>query len=304
MDKKPFLTYEQQIARLIERGMKINDHERALAVLNRVGFYRLGCYWFDMRDLHSKKFYKGATFEDVLAIYEFDKKLRSLLFSAIEDIEIYFRNAVAHHLGQSGAYQYLTPEKFYDPSKHSKWMAKYQIELQKSKESFLKKSKENDLPILEIWAATQIMSFGTLQFLLKMMVGSDQDEIAKVFKIENKILISWLGAINDLRNGTAHFGYLWNRSFKFPPKFPNKGLIPSFDDLLNSLQENQKNRTKLYSMICIIAHMSEVIDKDSVWPASLCQHLAKFPNSPHLKITAMGAPNNWKSHGFWRHLPP
>jgi len=43
---KPFLTHEQQIAKLKENGMAFADEARALAALKNIGYYRLSGYWF------------------------------------------------------------------------------------------------------------------------------------------------------------------------------------------------------------------------------------------------------------------
>ena len=259
-EKKSFLTYEQQINRLLDRGMIISDQNQLVIYLKNVGFYRLGFYWHELRDPITKKFINGTEFKDIVKIYEFDKFLRSLIFSAIEDIEIYLRSAITNQLGQYGAYKYLVTSSFAKVKQHDEWLKKFQRDLKISRESFLKKTETSPVRNPEIWSALQIMSFGTMQSLYAIMNGQDQHNIAQVFNVKIKILISWLNSLNLLRNGAAHYGYLWNRNFTFPPKFPNRGLIPAFDDLLQWFESNQNNRLKLYCLLCIMAYMLERIN--------------------------------------------
>ena len=141
-----------------------------------------------------------------------------------------------------------------------------------------------------------------MQSLYGIMNVQDQHNIAQVFNVKIKILIPWLNSLNLLRNGAAHYGYLWNRNFTFPPKFPNRGLIPAFDDLLEFFELNQNNRLKLYCLLCIMAYMLERIDPNNCWLLDMYHHLSNFPTSPHIKISGMGVANNWQSQGFWRKI--
>ncbi|RRJ85565.1 hypothetical protein EG850_12975, partial [Gulosibacter macacae] len=43
--EKPFLTVEQQIDQIKQRGMKIGSRDDARNALRRIGYYRLSGYW-------------------------------------------------------------------------------------------------------------------------------------------------------------------------------------------------------------------------------------------------------------------
>lgn len=109
---KPWQSYEEQLDLLISRGLVVTDRAKALEYLRRIGYYRLSGYWFPFRELseplilldeHGRKpakkqrketrialddFRPGATFEDAVRLYVFDKKLRLLAMDALERIEI------------------------------------------------------------------------------------------------------------------------------------------------------------------------------------------------------------------------
>ena len=87
-DKKP-LSINEQIALLQKRGMEINNVPLAHKYLGHISYYRLAGYWWSMQSDHKlHQFRNGSTFTDVIAIYNFDAKLRLLLFDIIEKIEI------------------------------------------------------------------------------------------------------------------------------------------------------------------------------------------------------------------------
>lgn len=46
---KPWMSIEEQLTRLQERGMQISDADKARECLERIGYYRLSGYWYDFR---------------------------------------------------------------------------------------------------------------------------------------------------------------------------------------------------------------------------------------------------------------
>ena len=48
--QKPWLTYEEQLEKLKQRGMIITDEAAAVNYLERIGYYRLSAYWFPFRE--------------------------------------------------------------------------------------------------------------------------------------------------------------------------------------------------------------------------------------------------------------
>ncbi len=84
-------TPEQLVDKLIGRGLAVPDRARALAYIQHVGAYRLKGYWFHLLSPTTKIFPAGLTFDAIAERYEFDRRLRSLSFDAIERIEVAVR---------------------------------------------------------------------------------------------------------------------------------------------------------------------------------------------------------------------
>ena len=82
--------------------MAFGDEERAKQCLAHISYFRLKYYWTDMRDEETEHdFMEGASFDDVIARYNFDRSLRLLLFDAIEIIEVALRAKIINHLSQA-----------------------------------------------------------------------------------------------------------------------------------------------------------------------------------------------------------
>ena len=93
---KPPTTYRQQLEKLRSRGCIIKDETRAIDVLSKVNYYRLTAYFLPFKQLN-ETYIDGTDFDTVYQIYEFDRKIRLILFSAIEEIEVYLRSTLAYY---------------------------------------------------------------------------------------------------------------------------------------------------------------------------------------------------------------
>ncbi|MDF5956322.1 Abi family protein [Pseudomonas aeruginosa] len=126
---KPRMSFEDQLNQLIQRGMTITDRALALECLSRIGYYRLSGYWYAFRERNDvimldggKKpsklkvtkvptddFKPGATFQNAVDLYVFDKQLRLLAMDALERIEIGLRVDITHGLGVLDPFAYMQP---------------------------------------------------------------------------------------------------------------------------------------------------------------------------------------------------
>ena len=90
---KNALDYTQILAQLKARGLLFKDEERAVEVLSNISYFRIANYLRYFEIDNDRHLYKPDTyFEDAVYIYYFDKKLRSLLFTAIQSIEVSLRS--------------------------------------------------------------------------------------------------------------------------------------------------------------------------------------------------------------------
>ena len=84
-NKQP-TTVDDQIMQLKTRGLQISDVDLARHYLSNISYYRLAGYWWPMQaDKVNHSFKPNSKFEDVIALYNFDRELRLLLFDVIEN---------------------------------------------------------------------------------------------------------------------------------------------------------------------------------------------------------------------------
>lgn len=100
---KVALTIDEQIELLEGRGLDIPDTDRTARHLSNISYYRMSAYMVPFRKPNpdgslSNDFTPGTTWNDINSLYRFDRKLRLLVFDAIERIEIALRTKLIYQL--------------------------------------------------------------------------------------------------------------------------------------------------------------------------------------------------------------
>ena len=96
--KKP-LSIKTQVSRLENRGLIIDDENLAGDYLSNISYYRLRAYTYPFQnnsDSEANHIFirDDIHFKDIIDLYCFDRRLRSLIFNAIEKIEVALRTKI------------------------------------------------------------------------------------------------------------------------------------------------------------------------------------------------------------------
>jgi abortive infection bacteriophage resistance protein len=90
-------TYQQQVDILQTWGMVISNRDDAIALLKKIGFYRLNAYGIPFQ--YKKNRYASRTkIEDIERLYNFDRDLRNIYLSTISRVEIPLRTRISYYL--------------------------------------------------------------------------------------------------------------------------------------------------------------------------------------------------------------
>ena len=85
---KPPISLQDQIDLLKSRGIIFDDEQKAFHQLSTVSYFRLSAYMLPFKKKEGNKFideFKSEThWRDIYDLYAFDRKLRLLIFDAIE----------------------------------------------------------------------------------------------------------------------------------------------------------------------------------------------------------------------------
>jgi abortive infection bacteriophage resistance protein len=317
---KPYHNNAQLLQKLQGRGMAITDLPAAERCLKRVGYYRLSGYWFPMRQSQAlpgvpgskpttlvlDQFRPGTNFAQVAELYVFDKRLRLLLLDAIERVEVALKVMIADLLGQRNPLAYLDPQELHGnfsrktgtgATGHEKWVTRYRRLETQAKDDFirpfLQKYPNNEFPI---WMAIEFWDFGALSFFLSGMKITDRQTLAGTFGLPREdLLVSWVRAMNGVRNTCAHHSRLWNRPLIDNPSPPKVG-----DHLLlDHLATDPVAQTRVYAVAAALQFLLRTIHPGSGWATRLKQHCATFPAAPNVQLAQAGFPANWEQLALW-----
>lgn len=297
---KNVTTVQEQLEQLKARGLAVKDEQEALYHLSNISYYRLAGYWWAMQsDKVNHTFKPNSRFEDAIALYNFDRELRIMLFAVIERIEIALRTKLIYHLSHEFDFWWFQhTEIFQDTKELIKTLAALEEELERSKDIFIKEHKKkykDDLRFPPAIKLLEITSFGVLSKLygnLKPSVKS-KDTIAAEFKtVNHTYLPSWLQSIAQIRNICAHHGRLWNKNLPGRPALLSKPPAPW---LKNVPPVNQHE--KLYIHICCMKYLLDVADKSNHFTARLNELWKKYPS---VDLNALGFPADWITEPLWQ----
>lgn len=133
------ITTEQQIDILKERGLLIDDVERAVKALDIISYFRLAGYWRHFEADHTThQFREGCRFADIIDLYSFDKQLRALLFTAIQTIEVAVRTKIIKHFAlEFGAFWFMDENFATNEARFATNLAVIRKEVERSHDDFM-----------------------------------------------------------------------------------------------------------------------------------------------------------------------
>ncbi len=304
---KYWKSIDEQIAIIRSRGMAVDDEAHAAHFLRRVGYYRLSGYWYPFRTFNgdgsrSDTFIEGSRFEDVIALYLFDRELRLLALDAIERIELAIQVEIAHMLGQRDTFAHENPDELHgefskktrqgDRTNHYYWLEGYRSLVNRSRRKPFVAHNLTTYGKLPIWVAIEVFDFGTLSKLYAGMKINDKIAIEKQFGLnEGKHLQTWLRSLNFIRNTAAHQSRLWNCNVLELSNVPRTK---------SQLLQLKNSRSFLY--FCIMQTIMRVVCLDSNWGKRFTDLMGSFPDVENgaLKISDMGVVDGWETWAMWR----
>lgn len=213
---KPPKTYCELITTLSTRGLIINDFTSAEETLSRINYYRLRGYYIHLYDSTLERFSEATTFEQIIAIHDFDLSLGHLTAEYLMGIEIGMRTQIAYfHSHKYGGLGYIDSTNFLDLKYHNDLLIEIKDAISKSKDSYISHFSTNYNRQYPLWAVVEILSMGTLSKFYSNMLPADSRQIAKNYYgilSENPVITDFKG-LGILRNICAHGGRIYNRPF-------------------------------------------------------------------------------------------
>lgn len=271
MGKKSFKTLDEQIDILKTRGLVINDIEKAKEILLRENYFFINGY----RHMFTKSwkdsaFIPGTTFEELYAMFVFDRRVRNIFFKNLLIVENNIKSLISYQLSKKYGYHekdYLDPKNF---TKDSMKTRQVHDVLNKVKRQIRVNGKQHTATMhyitnygyVPLWILVKVLSFGIVSELYNILDDSDKIEISNKYSLEPDTLETFLAILSNYRNLCAHEDILYNHR--------TQKLIPDtrYHYLLNIDMVDDEyiyGKNDLFSVVIILKYMlTEVEFRDLI----------------------------------------
>ena len=211
--QKSFSTFEQQVDWLCnEKHLLIPDRQYAEDTLKHIGYFPLiGGYKHLFRIPLTKKYKSGTSFEEIVALYEFDMELRELFFKYLLQIERHLRSLMSYYFSEKyGESQtaYLDINNYNNTGKNHATIVRLIATLNRaaSAKDYVYidyyRSTYGNIPL---WVLINVLTFGNLSKMYQVFPQSLRSKVCKNFGIINqKQMEQFLSVLTKFRNVCAH----------------------------------------------------------------------------------------------------
>ena len=273
-------TYEEQVEIIKRKGFIVDDDETCKSFLKLANYYRLSAYFLPFRNADGT-YFENINFNRIKRIYEFDGRIRNLIFECIETIELYLRTQLAYYCGHAyGALGYLNSDIYNERHNDDKFKRLLDICIEENKTTLVvqhhKKKYNGQFPV---WVIIEFFSMGMLSYLYADLKSPDQKQIAReLYHTSSVCLKSWLRCLTYLRNRCAHYSRIYYWSFPALPRMPKN---VSF-----------KPNRKLFSQILTLKFLYP--DKNE-WKSRIMTELRALMEEygDDISLSHIGFPGNW-----------
>lgn len=292
---KSYKSPEESIEILKSRGLIVSDENKARHYLSHIGYYRLSAYMYPLLCMPKEQhiFKEGASFDKIMMLYRFDKKLRMLLFNEIEKIEVAIRSLIVN-IGCSmskDSFWITDFNNFANKTRFDKTVHLIDEELKHTKEEFISHFKEtysNQYP--PAWMLMEILPFGVVTNIYANIKDNKiKKRISQSFGLQVAPFESWLTIVAVTRNSCGHHARIWNRVFSIRATMPNKMSRPWLKLKTDPL--------RVYFDMCIIKYFLDVVSPGN---DMLDKMLSLFSDYPEIDLKALGFPaGDWQAEPLW-----
>jgi len=302
MNIKTFKTFEEQIEILESRGLTINDKSFAMYILSTENYYNIingyKSPFIDYSNTSSESFLPNTKFEEIYALYEFDRNLRILFLKFLLKIENMVKTNIAYVFSQKYGYDnYLKYENFDLTGKKSYSQVGSlitnlhrdiadQIDKNSSVTHYIKTHG-----YLPPWVLVNILTFGRISKFYSNLKQVDRQQVSKNINIDlyEHELKNYLEFLSIMRNLCAHSERLYN--YKCHVKLKHNKLY-------DTINYNNSRKNDIFSLlICLKLLLNRNDFNVLIKELDLLLYVLNTElTSISLSIitNSMGFPSNWK----------
>lgn len=217
---KVYKTTKELLDELEAKGVKINHKIKASKLIKTYSYYSIVNSYKSIFKDSSGNYKDNVAFEEIYALYEFDKNLRAIFLKYILEIETLIRSLVAELISSKYGLQNYLVLSNYDQNINKKTIAE---NLNKIKDEINRQNGKHEAVthylkvynFLPPFVLVKILTLGQLSRFYAMLKQADRQDISKEFNISDRLLKQIMQNITMVRNRSAHNDILYSFHSKF-----------------------------------------------------------------------------------------
>ena len=304
MKTKEFKTLDEQKEILKNRGLVINDIDGTKRLLLRENYFFINGYrHIFLKNRNGNEFIKGTTFEELHAVFQFDRNFRNILFKNLLIVENNLKSILSYCLSKKYGIKekdYLKPSNF---SQDIKKIRQVNDVLSKIKRQIKLNGRQHSATLhylsnygyVPLWILVKLLSFGMINELYSILKPEDKLLIAEYYNLDVETLGIYIGLLSNYRNLCAHEDIVYDH--KTQKEIPDTRYhrildIPTMND------EYEYGKNDIYAVVIMLKQVLDERDFSSFigevsYELSLLD--GRVEVIPQRKILdRMGFPENWE----------
>lgn len=301
---KVFKTLDEQVEILRSKGLIVDDVDFAKDILLRENYFFISGYrHIFMTNSKENKFMPGTTFEELYAMFSFDRNMRNILFKHILIIENNIKSLISYELSKKYGFKekdYLNVDNFtQNPMK----VRQVHDILDKMRRQIRVNGKQHTATLhylsnygyIPLWILVKVLSFGIVSELYTILKEEDQLAISSFYGIDPPTLSIYLSVLSNYRNLCAHEDILYDHITQ--RNIPDNKYHFQLD-IKKSDDEYIYGKNDLYSVVIILKIMltdkefHNLINEIS-YEIDFLEGKIKVLKSEQL-LNKIGFPKNWR----------
>ncbi|MBR1540899.1 MAG: Abi family protein [Clostridia bacterium] len=250
--KREYTIINKQIEELKSKGLKFKNEQQSKEIILRENYYFL-INGYEEVFLNLKKesnsYEEETYFEELYAIYSFDRELKNLIFDYINILEINLKSYIVYEYIEKYGEDYLLKKENLDGSYQSR--LKLDTLEKKVKENIERNSKNdsdiqkylNNMEAIPSLILVKYFMFGNITTFYEIMKKEDKAKVAEHFEDTPFVVEKYFRMLNVVRNICAHgdilFDFTYGMSNLFSVMTVLKKLLDKedFEDMFARIED-------------------------------------------------------------------
>ena len=215
--KKVYLNGDQQIEKLRNDGLSIPNVEHAKRRLKWEGYYNFAVGYNRLFKDESKRYVRGVTFAHIEALFDFDRRLREIVYESTQQVELNLKAILSDVFSA----RYGVDERVYlqernftgEPSEQGNVRSIIGVCRAALNDACKRGSPtyrdyvayyDSNYKHVPFWVLVRMLSFGNTSRFLSLLKSDDGRTVAKEYGVDFHTLCALVDYVVDFRNIAAH----------------------------------------------------------------------------------------------------